>query len=311
MNIPNFATKRAPEALDTILYDTILKESHEQLDLIAPSAEDDYKVALLLVDYQIDFCHPSGSLYIQGVLNDIKNLTSFIYHNLEHITTIIVSADSHMPQHIFFAPWWINEMGEYPDPFTIISYDDIVSHTWLPAIDSAASKEYVKKLESMGKKQLCIWPCHCLIGTLGQKLMPAVAEAIIYHSFLRTTNPIYIEKGTTAQSEYYGIFYPEVPVTHHHQVEINEKLFDILMAHDRVYIAGESKSHCVLETIKQIALHDRTNKTSLLKKVVLLDDCCSVLHHPHIDFASLIKPEYTLLQNQGLHISTAKKGIEI
>lgn len=311
MNIPTFAAKRAPEALDPILYDVIMAEAHEQLDLLAPSAEDDYKVALLLVDCQVDFCHPSGSLYVPGVIDNIKNLTSFIYNNLENITTLIVSVDSHMPQHIFFAPWWINEMGEYPEPFTIISYDDIVSRNWVPVIDSAASKEYVKKLESMGKKQLCIWPCHCLIGTLGQKLIPAVAEAVIYHSFIRTTNPIYIEKGTTAQSEFYGIFYPEVPVNNHHQVEINEKLFDILMVHDRVYIAGQAKSHCVLETIKQIALHDRTHKSSLLKKIVLLDDCCSILKHPHVDFTTLIKPEYALLQNQGLHISTAKEGVRI
>ena len=223
-----------------------------------------------------------------------------MYQNLEHITTIIATADSHMPHHIFFAPWWITEDGEYPEPFTIITYKDIASHSIIPLIDKKSSIHYVKTLESTGKKQLCIWPSHCLIGSLGQKLMPMLAEAIIYHSFMRTTNPIYMEKGSTAMSEYYGIFYPEVHISNHHQVEINTKLFDILMAHDRIYVAGQSKSHCILETLKQIALHDREQKSSLLEKIVFLEDCSSNIKHPSIDFAPLIEPDFKILQKQGL-----------
>ena len=310
MQVPHFATKRAPESLEPISYGTIMSQANEQAESLEPHTNSS-KIALLLVDCQVDFCHPSGSLYVPGALENISLLTSFIYKNLEHITTIIVTADSHMPQHIFFAPWWINEFGEYPEPFTIITYKDIIAHKWLPVIDTNSSIDYVKTLESMGKKQLCIWPCHCLIGSLGQKLMPILAEAIIYHSYMKTTNPIYMEKGTTAKSEYYGIFYPEVRIENHHQVEINTKLFDILLAHDKVYIAGQSKSHCVLETLKQIAFHDREKKTSLLKKIVLLDDCCSVIKHPQIDFSSLIVPEYNVLQHQGLKMSSSKKELEL
>lgn len=311
MKAPTFTLHRKPDSLELISYEAIMAQANEQSDTITPSSEDDCKIALLLVDCQVDFCHPSGSLYVTGALENMTKLTSFIYKNLEQITTIIVTADSHMPQHIFFAPWWINAFGEYPEPYTIITYDNILTHTWIPVIDTATSIEYVKTLESTGKKQLCIWPCHCLIGSLGQKLMPALTEAIIYHSFMRTTNPIYMEKGTTAKSEYYGIFYPEVPVNNHHQVEINKKLFDILMAHDRIYLAGQSKSHCVLETLKQVALHDHESKVSLLKKIVLLEDCCSVIDHPHIDFLSLIKPEYATLQTKGLKICTTKNELTL
>lgn len=303
MKAPNFAITCAPDNLDPIPYDTIIAYAQDQGEMATPSSEDEFKIALLLVDCQVDFCHPNGSLYLPGALENIKKTVAFIYKNLEYITTIITTADSHMPHHIFFAPWWINEFGEYPDPFTIISYNDLVSRTWIPLIDKASSINYVHTLESTGKKQLCIWPCHCLIGSLGQKLMPMLTEAVMYHSLLRTTNPIHMEKGTTTMSEYYGIFYPEVPINNHHQVEINRKVFDILMGHDRVYLAGQSKSHCVLETLKQIAAHD----ASLLKKIVLLDDCCSVIKHPHIDFAAVTAPEFSLLQKQGLGTSVSTK----
>lgn len=182
MKYPNFAATRTPDNLEPISYQTIIAQAQDQAEMVPPSAEDEYKVALLLVDCQVDFCHPSGSIYVPGALENIKKTTSFIYQNLEYITTIIATADSHMPHHIFFAPWWTNEFGEYPEPFTIISYSDLVSRTWIPLIDKASSIHYVKTLESTGKKPLCIWPCHCLIGSLGQKLMPMIAEAIIYHS---------------------------------------------------------------------------------------------------------------------------------
>jgi nicotinamidase-related amidase len=300
MTIPVFATKRKPESLDSISYQTILQEAHEHFDMVSPSSEDEYKIALLLVDCCVDFCHPTGSLYIPGALENIQKTASFIYKNLERITTIIAVADSHMPHHIFFAPWWINEFGDHPESYTIISYQDIVNHKYIPTIDKKSSIQYVKTLEETGKKSLCIWPAHCLSGSLGQKIMPALSEAILYHSFMRTTNPIYMEKGATAMSEYYGIFYPEVPINNHHQVEINTKLFDVLMAHDRIYIAGQSKSHCVLETLKQIALYDKKHKTNLLKKNVLLDDCCSIIKHPEIDFVQATKQSFDLLYEQGL-----------
>jgi nicotinamidase-related amidase len=305
MPMPLFATKRTPESLETISYQAILQEAHEHYDTVAPSSDDDYKIALLLVDCCVDFCHPTGSLYIPGALENTQKTTSFIYKNLEHITTIITVVDSHMPYHIFFAPWWINEFGDHPQDYTIISYKDIVNRKYIPTIDKEFSIRYVKTLEEMGKKPLCIWPAHCLMGSLGQKIMPALSEAILYHSLIRTTNPIYMEKGTTAMSEYYGIFYPEVPINNHHQVEINKKLFDILMAHDRIYIAGQAKSHCVVETLKQIASYDRKNKTSLLKKNVILDDCCSVIRHPEIDFIQTTQDDFANLREQGLGITKA------
>lgn len=302
MNHPSFYSNRTPGPFNHSSYADIQQEALEHAETIAPSSEDEYKIALILVDCQVDFCHPDGALYIQGAQENTHHIASFIYRNLDKITTIIATSDSHLPHHIFFAPWWINEFGQHPEPYTIITLDDIVKRRWIATVDQHNSKDYVKTLAKTGKRNLCIWPHHCIIGTYGQMLMPEISEAIFYHSLARTTNSIFIEKGTTALTEYYGIFYPEVNETNHYQVEINEKLFNVLLAHDRIYFAGQARSHCVLESIKQLAHYWSPQDQKFLNKVYLLDDCCSVILHPTIDFNAASKIEFETLQRQGLHI---------
>jgi nicotinamidase/pyrazinamidase len=292
-------------------YLTIQQEALEQAESMAPSSEDEFKIALILVDCQIDFCHPEGNLYIQGAQENTHHIASFIYKNIDKITTIVATSDSHLPNHIFFAPWWINELGEHPEPYTIITSEDIEKRRWIPSIDPNSSKEYVKLLEKNGKKNLCIWPPHCIIGTWGQMFMPEISEAIYYHTLARTTNPIFIDKGTTALTEYYGIFLPEIAVNNHYQVEINKKLFDLLTAHDRLYFAGQARSHCVLESLKQLAKYCTNNTQGFFNNVYLLDDCCSVIKHPTIDFSAVSKAEFAKLKEQGLHIVSSVEQLNL
>jgi len=311
MNEPLFFTERTPDLLYDVPSKDLLALAYEQAEDIMPSCDDDFKIALLLVDFQVDFCHPKGNLYLPGALDDVKRTASFIYRNLDAITTLIVSIDSHLPNHIFFAPWWIDEFGEHPEPFTIIRYADIVNHRWIPMHDHVASAEYVKFLEENGRHALCIWPYHCLLGTQGKMVMPMIADALVYHSIARTTNPIYIEKGTTATSEYYGVFFPEVPLSNHHQVEINQKLLDVLSHHDRVYVAGQAKSHCVLETLKQLSKYLADKEPAFLKKVYLLDDCCSILQHPTVDFNVSTEQEFCRIAKRGMRRVMSRQTINI
>lgn len=311
MKYPSFYSKAIIKSVHCTSYSDIQKEALEQTEHIAPSSYDEFKIALILVDCQIDFCHPNGTLYIQGAQENTDHIASFIYRNIDKITTIIASSDSHLPNHIFFAPWWMNEFGDNPEPYTIITKDDLATRRWIPTIDQNKSKDYVKMLEKAGKKNLCIWPPHCIIGTWGQMLMPEISEAIFYHALARTTNPIFIEKGTTALTEYYGIFFPEVPIANHHQVELNAKLFDLLAAHDRIYFAGQARSHCILESLKQLSKHCKESNVNFFNNVYLLDDCCSVIKHPTVDFSASSKAEFELLKKQGLHIVSSVEQLKL
>lgn len=311
MKYPKFYSQRTTSSFSHAPYDEIQRQALEQAELLTPSAEDEFKIAVILVDCQVDFCHPNGALYIQGAQENTNHIASFVYRNIDKITTIIASSDSHLPNHIFFAPWWINEYGENPEPYTIITNDDIVKRRWIPTVDPEMSREYVKLLEKENKKKLCIWPPHCVIGTYGQMFMPEISEAIFYHSLCRTTNPIFIDKGTTTLTEYYGIFLPEVQLTNHYQVDLNTKLFELLTAHDRIYFAGQARSHCILESLKQLAGYCVQHAPSFFNNVYLLDDCCSVIKHPTVDFSETSKAEFAQLKKQGLKIVSSMDQMKL
>ena len=74
---------------------------------LAPAAADDFRLHLLLVDLQRDFCLPAGSLYVggrsgRGALEDVDRVARFVYRNLHRITEISVTLDTHVPFQIFF-----------------------------------------------------------------------------------------------------------------------------------------------------------------------------------------------------------------
>jgi hypothetical protein len=53
-------------------------------------------------------------------------------NNQEKISDIIVTFDSHNPEHIAHTKQWINGDGKHPDPFTQIKYQDVKDGTWKP-----------------------------------------------------------------------------------------------------------------------------------------------------------------------------------
>src|SRR5690242_2682576 len=66
---------------------------------IKPSAADERRVHLLLIDVQKDFCFPEGSLYIAGrsgtgAVDDSRRIAEFVYRNLGAITDITTTLDT-------------------------------------------------------------------------------------------------------------------------------------------------------------------------------------------------------------------------
>jgi nicotinamidase/pyrazinamidase len=166
-------------------------------------------ITLLLVDVQKDF-HPGGSLAIPTADKDAERIAQLIKEHGSKISRIVATMDSHLKLHIAHPGFWVSgEDGKTnPDPFTIISSQDIVDGKWKPRetlnldlsddqIDGAVfsgldqvldesgkldlykySIEYTKRLEEKGKFQLCIWPEHCLVGKPGHCMVDSVMQAI-------------------------------------------------------------------------------------------------------------------------------------
>jgi nicotinamidase-related amidase len=155
--------------------------------------------------------------------------------------------DSHHPLHIAHPHFWSDGRGNHPDPFTVISNQDIQNGKWIPREDIAVPPmeqeilaqdtnnntvvpadlydssngklnirqwclEYTSRLETKGKFQLMIWPEHCLIGTDGHNLTTNIASSLM--DWCRTTGGSveWVHKGQHLLTEMYSALCAEVPV---------------------------------------------------------------------------------------------------
>lgn len=116
---------------------------------------------LLIIDPQVDFCDPSGALYVTGADTDSTRLATFIKKSLDYIDDIRVTLGSHQPIHIAHPICWVNNRAENPNPFTIISLEDVEGKdaVWFASNPGWQKRqvEYVRALNDGGRYVLCIW----------------------------------------------------------------------------------------------------------------------------------------------------------
>ncbi len=275
----------------------------------AVTPRSEARTLLLLVDMQVDFVHPDGALSVPGAVDDARRLIEWIFRNLSDITTIAASLDSHLPLSIFFPTWWANDAGQHPPPYTVIRSADVSGGVWKPLYDREWSARYCEKLEQQSKKELMIWPYHTLIGTPGHALTPALYEAIAYHAAARQTQPIFLQKGSIATTEYYSILEPEVKVPDHPAGDLNTDFLTLIASYDRIYIAGEAKSHCVLETVASIMRYF-AHQPDLVSKFRVISDGMSSVAHPTIDFDALANQAYARFVERGLRMVSSTDPLE-
>lgn len=269
---------------------------------LGPAASDTHRIMLVLVDVQVDFVHPEGALSVPGAVDDTRRTIEWLYRHAAQVTTIAASLDSHLPLQIFSPTWWVNAEGQHPDPFTVITSEQVAAGQWQALYELEWSQSYVQKLESQAKKELMIWPYHTLIGTPGHTLMPALYEAIAYHSAAREAQPYMLIKGSIPKTEHYSMLEPEVKVPTHPQGSLNMEFLDLVAQHDLVYIAGQAKSHCVLETVTSMMQHFEAAQPTFVQRLRLLTDCTSAVAHPEIDFDALADTALADFARRGLHL---------
>ncbi len=271
---------------------------------LRPASEDQETLAVVIVDYQHDFVDPSGTLSVPGSQDDIARFLAWFYTNAHRITSVYASLDTHLPLQIFYSSWWKHpRTGEHPEPLTVITEEDVMKEVWVPVAQGERdwSVNYVHRLKQQAKKDLMIWPYHTMEGTLGHMLSAPISEAIAWHSAARKTQPTYLAKGRTRRTEYYGIFGAEVFDPEDASSVLNVTLLESIMSHDRIYIAGEAKSHCILESGKQLTGYF-ASQPELLGRVNILKDCTSAVRHPAIDFEALAEEELAAMKQMGVHL---------
>src|SRR5262247_926477 len=95
---------------------------------IKPSAADERRVHLLLIDVQKDFCFPEGTLYVAGrsgtgAIDDSRRIAELIYRNLGTITDITTTLDTHLAYQIFFPSFWLDRADAPPSAHRVVTSD--------------------------------------------------------------------------------------------------------------------------------------------------------------------------------------------
>ena len=260
-------TNAIGKAENPITLNQLLKRANDEQ--LIPSRQNRERVLFIGIDVQQDFME-KGALGVPGAHGDVERMTRFIYENMDAISNIAVSIDTHTPHQIFHPCWWIDEQGSNPAPYTTVTLADLDSGKWKAVINPIASRDYVGHLEQDGKKTLCIWPYHCIQGTVGCALENQFANMVYFHSVAKKATVQRLVKGQDPLSEMYGVIKPEYDTKGY----INLDFLNKLEQYDKIVIAGEAKSHCVLESIQQI-LEYYENRPEITRKIYILEDCMS------------------------------------
>ena len=251
---------------------------------VAPSSQDEVRIAAFGIDAQIGFCTPGASLFVPGAVEDTQRTLDWLYRNLDRITQLYFSLDTHRVFQIFHPTWWVDADGNHPPPFTPITTKEVREGRWMPVMHAAECLEYVEKLEATGKYVLTIWPYHTLLGGVSHALVPALMEASIFHSLVRASPAHFETKGMQPMTENYSVLSPEVRELAGQSVgTFNEAFFRMLMEFDRVYVFGQAKSHCVLSTLRDMQQHIAQLDPKLMNKVYVLEDATSPVPAPALD----------------------------
>jgi len=293
---------------------------------IGPAHQDTFRIGLLLIDVQNTFCIPGFELYVGGcsgtdAVDDNQRLCSFIYRNLGHIGKIILSLDTHDPIQIFHSIFLVNEEGQRPTPYTVVSREEIEQGLWRVNPDVCAElqidakdadqhiRHYTRCLEEGGKYAWTIWPYHALHGSIGHALVSSVEEAVFFHSIARTAQPLFVTKGNHPLTESYSILGPEIRTDSRGAVLASgdQSIADAFSGLDMLVVAGQAKSHCLAWTVEDIV----ETGSFPASRLFLLEDCTSPVVVPGLlDYTEKAEDTFRSFEKRGVHLVRSSAPIQ-
>jgi len=233
------------------------------------------RIELLIIDPQVDFCDPQrGALYVPGAEHDMSRLATLVRRLKDKLDDIHVTLDSHHFIHIAHPIFWKDSRGAHPPVFTRISRTDVEEGGWTPTVPGMYRRalDYARKLEENGRYELPVWPPHCLIGSPGHSVFPELFTALTEWES-RFAFVDYVTKGSNILTELYSAVQADVPDSTDASTQINTRLIQTLENADIILIAGEARTHCLANTVRDIA--NSFGDDSFVSKLVLLTDASS------------------------------------
>ena len=280
------------------------------------------KVHLMIIDPQNDFMGEddgspyrvrttngtalAASLAVKGAVSDMTRLARMVDRIGPRLEDIHVTLDSHRVIDVAHSGMWRDANGKPPAPFTLILHDDIANGIWNTRNPAHRERmlRYADTLETQGKYKLIIWPEHCLIGSWGHNVLAIAMRSFTQWERTQFANVEYITKGSNPFTEHYGALMAEVPDPDDPSTQLNTEFIKMLQDADIIAIAGEASSHCVRETMYQVANNIGDKH---LKKFSLLTDCMSpVSPAPGTpDFPLIAKEFLEDMRTRGMTLTTS------
>lgn len=255
------------------------------------------KIDFLIIDPQDSFCavvDPKdqqrlhrGELSVPGAWDAMERVGETINKGSSKINDISVTLDSHRNFHIGNVTWFKDSAGNNPPPFTIMRVENgkIMGSVFDPQLGKMkevgefttfvpsklqSTKNYIEALAKSNRYPHCCWPPHCLIGTIGASIIAPVYDALLNWEKTVKGEVNYLTKGSNADVEHFGAVRAEVPDPSDPSTQLNTDFIQSLDKADLVVVSGIAGSHCLANTVRDIANSFSDNKW--ISKVALLED---------------------------------------
>ena len=262
-------------------------------------------IQLLIIDPQRDFCKSNGALFVPGADDDMNRLAAMVQKHLTKLDDIHVTMDSHHWFDIAHPCAWLGKDGKHPGFFTIITLSDVDNGVWRAAHPSMQKRfrDYVAALATNNRYPLCIWPPHCLIGSPGYCVHDELYAAVTaWEDKYSNVGAIvdYVTKGSNPFTEHYSAVMADVPDPSDPSTQLNTGLIQTLQEATYILIAGEALSHCLKNTVEDIANNFGPDN---VKKMVLLTDATSSVISPFVDFPAISAQFISDMKARGMQTS--------
>jgi nicotinamidase-related amidase len=219
---------------------------------------------------------------------------------------VYITLDTHPVDHISHTVRWVDQKGNHPAPFTIITAAEFEAGVW-GATDPAEQTWQGVYLRSLSRPH-CIWPVHGQKGQFEQRIFNPLWRVIHEMGNPNNTPGLdeyvrfnYVEKGMHRDVEQFGVFGADVPYPDAPETNINTKLIREINQYSEVVFAGEASSHCVMDSVNQFLANV---PDADWQKVVVLRDCMSPVPQPPggPDFPALAEAWFAKLQAKGVRV---------
>jgi nicotinamidase-related amidase len=102
---------------------------------LKPAAASTERISLWVVDAQNTFCIPGYELFVggrsgRGAVEDNVRLCEFIYRNIDKLSHITATMDTHTAHQIFHPIFFVDAEGHHPAPYSDIHVADLQSGKW-------------------------------------------------------------------------------------------------------------------------------------------------------------------------------------